>query len=405
MHFSLTGIIATLIVLSIMVFIHELGHFLVAKACRVKVEVFSIGMGKRLFGYKYGDTDYRVSLLPIGGYVMMAGELPTQEATGAANEFATHPRWQRVLIALAGPTANFLLAIALLTGVYMANPDWENFSQQFAVTANQPVQADVVRQGSAPQPVKFLATSPDVVAQGFMPVATDMPLDIESVEDGSPAATAGMKPGDRIVSINGMPVHSSPVFIAYLQDQKGAPATIAVRRNGADQNIRVTPKFFSDAGTTAWRVGIRLSPPPVHIEKQSFPAAVKHSTATNVASSTLIFEVLHRMFTFKMSPKNVDGPIGIWRETSRAVAMPGWTPLVVLMSVISLNLGIFNLLPFPILDGGVIVFLIIESILRRDLPTAAKERIYQGAFVVLMLLTVLVVFNDLSKTSLFHHLH
>jgi regulator of sigma E protease len=444
MHFSLNGIIATGFVLSVMVFIHELGHFIVAKACHVKVEVFSLGFGRRLFGFTRGGTDYRVSLLPLGGYVKMAGEIPGEETSGAVDEFGEHPRWQRILIALAGPSANFLLAIALLTGVYLfhneveqylaqpvvldyvarnsiaaqagfqtgdhitrvaerQNPTWEQFVIESALGAEHKVATTVARNGQNLN----LTYTPDNNAlwdDGFVPITGDGPLKIDAIEDDMPAAKAGLKPGDEIIAADTQPIHSIFSFVAYLQDHNQSPLDLTVKRGDQTLHLSMQPVLSNDAtGGSRYRIGIRPVPAPVVIERQSLPAAVKHSLEQNIKNSTLIFEVMRRMFTFRMSVKQVDGPIGIMRETSLAVQEPGWTPLILLMSVISLNLGIFNLLPFPILDGGVILMLVIEGIMGRDLNVQWKERIAQVAFVVLLLFAVLVIFNDISKLSLFAH--
>jgi regulator of sigma E protease len=444
MHFSFSGILATAIVLSAMVFIHELAHFIVAKACGVKVDVFSLGFGKRLIGFQHGETDYRISILPLGGYVKMAGELPGEETTGAEEEFVEHPRWQRALIALAGPTANFLLAIVLLTGVYMAhnevsqylsapvildyvansslaahagfktgdrvvnvdgvnNPTWDTFIVQGALDANHKVPAQVERDGQQ-VPLSFTPDQNAPWDNGFVPVTGEGPMKIDAVEPGMPAAKAGLQSGDEILQADNQPIHSIFAFIAYLQDHNQKPVDLAVKRGDQTMHVSLQAVESTDGvGGQRYRIGIRPVPPPVHIEKQPLPEAAKHSLETNAANSTLIFEVLKRMFTFRMSPKQVDGPIGIMRETSRAVEEPGWTPLLMLCAVISLNLGIVNLLPFPILDGGVILMLAVEAIMRKDVKPAVKERIYQGAFVVLVLLFMLLIFNDISKLSFFTH--
>lgn len=445
MHFSLSGIIATAFVLSVMVFIHELAHFVVAKACGVKVEIFSIGFGKRLFGFQHKETDYRISMLPLGGYVKMAGEIPGEQTTGSKDEFAEHPRWQRILIALAGPTSNFLLAIALVTFVYMThnevsqylsqpvvldyvennslaaqagfktgdriaridskdNPTWEDFIIQFALTATHKLPAVVERNGQQ-IPITFTPDNNSPFDDGFVPIVSEGPLKIEAEEDDMPAAKAGLKPGDEILAINSQPIHSIYSLIPYIQDHTQSPLDITVKRGSGFLHLSMQPVLTPDqvGGGSRYRIGIRPVPPPVHVEKQPFPAAFQHSLQTNAGNSTLIFEVLKRMVTFRMSPKQVDGPIGIMRETSRAVQEPGWTPLLMLMSVISLNLAIVNILPFPVLDGGVILLLLVEAAMQHDLKPQIKERVYQGAFVVLVLLFMLLIFNDISKLSMFSH--
>jgi regulator of sigma E protease len=448
MHFGIIGTLATVFVLSVMVFVHELGHFIVAKLCGVKVEVFSLGFGKRLIGFQRGETDYRISLLPLGGYVKMSGELPTDAPTGAVDEFSQHPRWQRILIALAGPCANFLLAIALLTGVYMfhnevnefltapvvldyvpvdstaaragfrtgdhvvsidgiSDPDWDKFGIQVALGANRPQNVIIDRNGQR-QAINFTPASPLIFDEGFTPIIRSDAISVDAVEGGMPAAKAGVKPGDRITAIDSFPVHSDQSFVYYLQDRKGQPAILTVHRGSDVLQIPVQPVLNAaptaeKADAKRYQIGVVFTPPPARIERQSLPDAFTHSIRQNIANSTLIFEVFRRIVTLRMSARSVDGPIGIWQETSRTVQMPGWSPLAYLMAIISLNLGIVNLLPIPILDGGVIVLLLIESIMRHDLQPQIKERIYQAAFVIIILLFALSIFNDVSKLSFFNH--
>jgi regulator of sigma E protease len=435
-----------LVVLGIMVLVHEFGHFAVAKLCGVRVETFSIGFGKRLFGIKRGDTDYRLSLLPFGGYVKMAGDNPGEAPTGDA-DFNAHPRWQRVLIALAGPVANFILAFCILTlvglfhhevdryltrpasidwviakseaaatGIHpgdtivhfdtIENPLWSDVYDRMAVNPNQTVPFSfvhagqrtdttlLVRSADASQP-----TGPDDI--GLIPIYQDAPVEVLQLESGMPAAAAGMLPKDQIVSINGVAVHSVPALLAYLQDQNGQPATLVILRNGQPMTIHLTPQIAdSGDGIKQYRLGFHPLPTPKNIQKLPLRAAVHASLKDNWHDSMMIVTVLHHMFGGKVSVKSLSGPIGIGQEIGLAVKM-GWWTVLQLMAAISLNLGIFNLLPFPILDGGMILFLLVESIIRRDVPQKWKEGIYQAAFVVLILFAAFVIFNDISKLSPF----
>jgi regulator of sigma E protease len=444
MHLSATGVVATIVVLSVMVFVHELGHFIVAKLFKVRVEVFSLGFGRRIVGFEHGGTDYRISILPLGGYVKMAGELPTDQTTGSAEEFIEHPRWQRVLIALAGPCANFLLAFALMTVTYMfhyevnqymsqpvvldyvpqtsvaaqaglaqgdritefdglANPDWEQLAIRLALNPNKNIAAEADHDGTT-HPVTLKASDNDVITEGLLPVMTTTPLNVMEVEQDMPAARAGMQRGDQIVAVDGVKVHSLFAFIDYLQDNKGKPVQLSLLRDGTPITLTMTPVVSTDGtGQPAYRVGFRPVPPPVDVRRLGPFAAMHQSASFCVANSTLILEVFKRMVTREMSVKAVAGPVGIWSMTSEAASMPGWTPLITLAAAISLNLGIVNLLPFPILDGGVILFLLIEGLMRRDLNQQFKERVYQVAFVLLLIVVVLVIFNDISKLGVFAH--
>lgn len=444
MTFFLVSLISMLIMLGVLVLVHEFGHFIVAKACGVRVETFSVGFGKRLFGMKYGDTDYRLSLLPLGGYVKMAGELPIESATGDPGEYASHPRWQRILIACAGPAANFVLAMLLLMGVYMGhnevfnylseaavvdyvqpgsaaataglqsgdqivrfdtveNPTWEQIYVHSILNLNHPVSLAVEQNGTRRNLILQMkgVADPDnftFQAEGFTPVEQKTPLKVGIVEGGMPGAQAGLRSGDEIVSIDGMRLHALTSMVLYLNQNGGKAVTLEILRNGQPLTLTVTPqKATGPDGQPTYKIGFSTTPPPSHIERLSFPKATAQAFHECLKESTLIFDVLHRVLTNQMSVRTLSGPVGIARETGYIAALPGWAPLLSETATISLNLGILNLLPIPILDGGVILFLLIEIFMRRDLNEKFKERVYQAAFVFIILMTVFVLFNDLSK--------
>lgn len=437
-----------LIVLGIMVLVHEFGHFAVAKLCGVRVEVFSVGFGKRLFGFRRGDTDYRLSLLPLGGYVKMSGESPGEAPTGDPGEFNAHPRWQRILIGLAGPASNFLLALLLMTGFYMMhneveafrsqpadidfvsdhtaaanaglqpgdvitrfdnvnNPTWEQVSIRSALNLGQTITVELMRAGQTID-TQLVIPNPhggedfDFDTIGFVPRMQNEPVRVRQIEAGMPAGKAGLKEGDQIVSVDGLALHSVDAMLAFLQQDSGRPIDLTVLRNGQTFQLALQP-VMADAGNghKLYRIGFAPNLPPFKIQQLPLPAALRQSVHFNLRNSGLILEVLQRMVTRRFAVQNLSGPIGIARETGLAVEQPGWQPIIGLMSIISLNLGIFNLLPIPILDGGVIVLLLIEGVLRRDLNQEFKERIYQAAFVVLLIFAAFVMFNDISKLSVF----
>jgi regulator of sigma E protease len=448
MTFFLVSLVSMLIMLGVLVLVHEFGHFAVAKLCGVRVETFSIGFGKRLFGFRRGDTDYRISLLPLGGYVKMAGELPVEKATGDPNEYSSHPRWQRILIACAGPAANFLLALLLMTIVYMGhnevpnylstpavvdyvlpnsaaaaaglkqgdrivrfdgveNPVWQQIFVQSVLNLNHSVSMIVDQNGQQKNislPLKSPADPDNFVLQdmGFTPVEQNVPLKVALIEPGMPGAKAGLKVGDAITSVDGTALHSLTSMILYLQQNGGRPITLGLLRDGNPLMLTIQPQQALDQnGQPAYKIGFATDPPPSHLERLSLPKAFSQSAHDNIKGSTLILDVLHRVVTNRMSVRTLSGPVGIARETGHIVALPGWAPLMSETATISLNLGILNLLPIPILDGGVILFLLIESIMRHDLNEKFKERVYQMAFVFLILMTVFVLFNDLSKIPTF----
>jgi regulator of sigma E protease len=451
MNFFLTSTVSMLVVLGIMVLVHEFGHFAVAKLCGVRVEVFSIGFGKRLFGFRRGDTDYRLSLLPLGGYVKMSGESPGEASTGDPAEFNAHPRWQRILIGLAGPVSNFLLALALMTGFYMmhneveafrsqaanidfvsdhtsaanaglkagdiitrfdnvSNPTWEQVSIRSAMNVGQMIPVEVKRDGQTvstqlmvPQPHGSDDFDFDII--GFVPRMQEDPIRVRQIEPNMPAAKAGLQAGDQILAVDGLTLHSVDAMLAFLQEGNGKPIQLTALRDGKTFQVTLQP-IMADAGNghKLYRIGFAPNLPPFKIQQLPLPAALKQSVHFNLRYSGLILEVLHRMVTRRFAVQDLSGPIGIARETGLAVEQPGWQPIIGLMSIISLNLGIFNLLPIPILDGGVIVLLLIEGIMRRDLNQEFKERIYQAAFVVLLIFAAFVMFNDISKLQVFSKL-
>ena len=448
---ALTAIVSMLIVLGIMVLVHEFGHFVVAKWCGVRVEVFSIGFPPRLFGFRRGDTDYRISLLPLGGYVKMAGGDPGEPRTGDPGELTSRPRWQRILISFAGPAANFVLAFVLMAGLFMTynqvdnflsepavadlvppdspawkagirpgdrivrfdnkqNPTWGTLEDRAASDANVTVPITVERTVNG-QPQQFhtslFISDPskgsnfDFDALGLLPKKQEGPLGVRDVIASDPASRAGLKAGDKIASIDGHAVHSVNAVTAWLQYDQGKPVTLGVLRGSQQLSLTATPIWGDNgAGSMGYRLGFYPEPPPFHVEHLSLPKAVRASIKSNVQYSGLILNVLRHMVSRPSNVQEVSGPIGIAKATGEAVSMPGWKPLIGLMSVISLNLGILNLLPFPILDGGTILFLLIESTLRRDLNQELKERMYQVAFVMIVLLFVFIMVNDVAKLNI-----
>ena len=456
-----------LVILGIMVLVHEFGHFAVAKLCGVRVEAFSIGMGKRLFGWVHNGTDYKVCMLPLGGYVKMTGETememiqtsPTEtetvaQAGGDRCNFNTKPRWQRMLIAIAGPVANFILAIVIFTLVahfhhetveylqdrgeldYIAansaatktgivlgdrivrfdnveNPTWQDVMVLSGLKANNTLPFSYVHSGHRVDtsiPVNYTGKpedfSPEELATvfGLVPRVQAGPVIVAEVPDAtSPAAKAGLQSGDAIVSVDGHAFHGTEATGVYLKDGNGKPVTLRVLRNGSIRTFTVTPRLApTQDGRSTYRLGFAAVPPPVVTTRQPFGRALATGWHDFAKNSTLVFDVIGGMFKRQVSVRNLSGPVGIAQQVGLAQSMGTWTVLQ-LMAGISLNLGIFNLLPMPVLDGGMILFLLIESAMRRDVNAVVKERIYQAAFVCILVFAVLVIFNDLTKLPLFTH--
>jgi regulator of sigma E protease len=245
----------------------------------------------------------------------------------------------------------------------------------------------------------------EIESLGLIPRYQNDPLKVHDVEPGFPADKAGLKAGDVIQSINGQTLHSVPAVMAFLQQQNGQQATLNVLRDGKPLTLHVQPVWADNgAGQLGYRLGFKATLPPFRVEQLPLPQAIKRSVSFNLHNSGYILDVLHRLLTRRSNVQQLSGPIGIARDTGEAITMPGWQPIITLMALISLNLGIFNLLPIPILDGGMILLLLIEGTIRRDLNQQFKERIYQVAFVVLVLFAVFVMFNDVSKFNIFSKL-
>jgi regulator of sigma E protease len=287
------------------------------------------------------------------------------------------------------------------------NPTWEQVNIRSLLNINQTIPISYIHDGRRTDTKIFVeskggADNFSLDKLGLIPREQATPVQVESLEPNMPAIRAGLQPKDLIASIDGIQLHSVPALLTYLQDQAGKPASLQILRNGETIPMQITPELADRGdGVKDYRLGFKYVQPPVKVERLPFGKAVVSSWEFNKKGSLLIVEVLKRMFTRQVSVRSLSGPIGIGQQIHQAVGMPGWMPLIGLMAYISLNLGIFNLLPIPILDGGMILFLLVETIMGRDLNQQLKERIYQVAFVCILVFAVMVIFNDLSKLSLF----
>jgi regulator of sigma E protease len=439
------------ILLGIMILIHELGHFWAALAVGVKVETFSIGFGPRLFGFKRGETDFRVSAIPFGGYVRMLGEQPGQsvvlqaaeldrdrDASGGENAwdpraFYAKPRWQRAIVIIAGPLMNVILAIAIVTGLYMyafpkevesadpvitslaagspavqaglqpgdkivrigdkRDPNWQDVMTVESLNANRAVPVVIERHGRAIQ----YSVTPKMDARDGIGVAGwngEEDVQIGQVLKGSPAEAAGLRPGDLLLSVNEQPVASPLVLQQAVIHSAGRPLAIKVMRDNHVESISVTPTPTKDP-KLPWHIGIGFSY-RMQIVRLPFSSALRESLKFNSQNATMIFRVLGSIVERRVSPKALAGPIGIAQLSSEA-AQQGAFSFLLLMSMVSLNLAIFNLLPIPILDGGTLLLLIIEMLLQREVSLQVKETVLKLGFVFLMMIVVFVIYNDISR--------
>ena len=429
----MTSVWAFLFVLGVLVFVHELGHFLLARWNGVRVLTFSLGFGPKLLKFQRGDTEYAISAIPLGGYVKMAGESPDDPRAGAPDEFMSKTKWQRFQILIAGPVMNILLAVLVMTFVIYQGatvpafeqqapvvgrvlPDspaqqagirpgdlivsvagtevetWEDVQMRVVPRANRDVEV-VVRRDGARQTMSVVPEAQTKYEIGDIGIAPDIHPELTQVMAGSPAAAAGLQAGDVIVAINGLDTTDHPL-VDEISKHPNAAVSLAVRRDGQVREITVTPRDEGGVG----RIGVQFSPFETRTIDPTFLQAIGLSVDQNLQWSTMIFEMLGGLLTADTSPRQLMGPIGI-AEVAGGAAAVSWVALFGTMAMISLNLGLLNLLPIPILDGGHITILAIEGLARRDFSMRAKERMLMAGFAMLMLLMVTVIYNDLTRVE------
>jgi regulator of sigma E protease len=427
-----TNFLGFVIVLGFLIFAHESGHFFVAKLFRVRVLVFSFGFGKRLFGFRKGPTDYRVSLIPLGGYVRMAGDTPEENQTGNPDEFLSKPKWQRFLILVAGPFMNIVIAIAFMALISMVGTesvtvrpiigelspgkpaaragllrgdqivavngeainDFDDLRLAIGIHGGTLLRIDYLRNGqrrtTTLTPEREDTELGPIGRAGFKPYIDTI---VGRVRPASPAAIAGLRTGDRIVAVNGKPVTQLSELDADFDAAKGAAMTLDVVR-GPTRFHTTMPAEKLDPNDP-----YRGFIPPTEIHKLSLIPAIKDSVAENAKMLRYAFITLGRLFRSEGSVKELSGPLSIARISGEMLRR-GWMNTVALMAMISLQLGVMNLLPIPVLDGGHIMILVIEGVARRDLSLRVKERIQQIGFAVLAALMIVVIYNDVITNVL-----
>ena len=429
----MTSILAFVFVIGVLVFVHELGHFLAARRIGVRVLVFSIGFGPKLLKVRRGDTEYCVSAIPLGGYVRMAGENTEDRRTGAPDEFLSKTKWERFQVLIAGPAMNVVLAIVVMTFVlyqgvdmplYESEPPvvgtvaegsaadrvgirvgerivsvagrvvetWEEMQLEVRPRADREI-AVAVRNADG---IRELQVTPDSQTRfelGDLGIGPVMRPQIRSVAAGQPAAAAGIEVGDVIAAVEGEAV-ASEELIKRINAHADRPLTLTVRRGETSREVTVTPALVGDVGL----IGVSVSPYEVRSIDPGLIDAFGYSLQRNYEWSGLIFQTLVGLFTAETSPRQLVGPVGI-AQLSGGAAEIGFVALLSLMSMISLNLGILNLLPIPVLDGGHIAIIALEGVSRRNFSARIKERMLLFGFVALMMLMVTVIYNDLTRVA------
>ncbi|HEY2822377.1 MAG TPA: RIP metalloprotease RseP [Candidatus Acidoferrum sp.] len=475
-------LIGVSLVLGVMILIHEWGHFIAARMFKVRVDVFSIGFGPRLFGWKSGDTDYRISIIPLGGYVRMAGQDPTEidspsrwagnraaaeaeapgkvmdtvqtaaekalrlpptdlgeHATGDPDELMSKPRWQRAVISAAGPAVNLVFPVLLLTVYFVAiGIPYPVFEDKPVVVTAVPANSAAAHAGLAPgdrvvaingqripdwtEAAKVVATAePNTKISvevenagqqrsleipigeqkdteqllGFVPMK---PI-LEDVQPGMAASRAGLKEGDVIATVDGQPVQWWGQFTERVRGSGGKSLALDIERKGQPMHLVVTPQAGSnERGEPVYQIGVQVHEDTAY-RRVAFGEGAKFAAVKTYETIDDTIGVVGKLFSGRVSVRQLQSVVGISRAAGQAVHK-GAQAVISLMVLISVNLGILNLLPIPILDGGNILLLAIEGGLRRDLSMAFKERFVQVGLVFLLVLFAIVMYNDVAR--LFH---
>jgi len=429
-----TSFLAFIFVLGVLVFIHELGHFLAARRIGVRVLTFSLGFGPKVLTVKRGDTDYCISAIPLGGYVKMAGENPDDARTGAPDEFLSKSKWERFQVLIMGPIMNLLLALVVMALVLYQGAELPAFTEQPAVIGsvepNSPAEAAGIRPGDRivsvhgreienwdkltmaigtranrelaivferdGQRIEKVIT-PKVIDKfetGGIGVAPWYRPEIATVNDEGPAREAGLKEKDLILAADGKWYVTREQIIDTIKAHEGKPLNLVIERAGQQQTITVTPRQIDDG----IRINAQIRATETVTVQPGIVDAFKLSVERNWEWTVLIFETLAGLFTRDTSVKQLMGPVGI-ASLSGDAAEAGAIPLFTLMALISLNLGIMNLMPIPVLDGGHIAILAVEGLSRRDFSIKVKEKMLLAGFVLLICLMVTVIYNDLTRVQ------
>jgi regulator of sigma E protease len=430
-----TSILAFVFVLGVLIFVHELGHFLMARRIGVRVLAFSLGFGPKLIGFRRGDTEYRISAVPLGGYVKMAGENPDDARSGASDEFLSKTKWQRFQVLVMGPVMNLVLAIVVMAVVLYQGAPVPAFLQQAPVIGSLTDQSPLKAAGLQPGD-RFITVDGDpvttweelldaVVAKskrrvsvrvdragkmvdtsfaaegigkydmvnldslGMLPI---MHPQVSSVQPNSPAHEAGLRPGDVVLAVAGESGITRERLVEVIKANEGKPIILQIKRNNVVQDVSVTPRQIGDLVM----IGTQLNGAEQRTIEPGPYQALKMSLDQNWTWTKMIVQTLGGLFTRNTSVKQLMGPVAI-ADLSGMAAEQGWITLFSLMAMISLNLGLLNLMPIPVLDGGHIAILALEGVSRRDFSMKVKEKMLLAGFVVLLMLMVTVIYNDLMR--------
>ena len=428
----MTTILSFLLVLGVLIFVHELGHFLVARWYGVRVLTFSLGFGPKIIKFTRGGTEYCVSIVPLGGYVKMAGETTQEERQGAPDEFLSKSKWVRFQVYLAGPAMNVLLAVVALWIVLANGADvakwyseppvigtvadgsvaasaglapgdrilevngratdtWDALHLAILPKANRELTLLVERDGQR-RTIQVVPSAETKYQFGSLGVGPRVRAQVTDVQPGRPAERAGFRRGDVLLAMDGRADLDQQAMIAHIQKRGPQPMVVDVERDGQPMALTVTPE--GDEGNS--KIGVTISAFEVTRIDPTVGQAFVMSLEKNWEGTLLIGRTLKGLFTRDTPVKQLMGPVAI-AELSGSAAALGWISLLELMAMISLNLALLNLMPVPVLDGGQITILALEGIARRDMSAQVKERIAMAGAALIVLLMVTVLYNDIAR--------